>query len=166
MRLYVGLGGNAVLLGGFERAHDNQRHGGEKNQIGKAVRFAAESAQAEKLRAFRQRPQHGQAHQRKHRRARGAHFGDFFEHQPIIDARYPALVNRVVDIVDYHAGGEKGENQNAAGAVSGKQIRRGKSRNQRECFRDLPCVELGNVEHHAVSQLAQCEQRAVCQYDK
>ena len=39
-----GLGGNAVLLGGFERAHGNQRHGGEKNEIGKAVRFAAESA--------------------------------------------------------------------------------------------------------------------------
>ena len=75
------------------------------------MRLTAKLGKAAKQQDSQPAPQRRQPQLIQHRRARTANFGNLFQHQPIVDARHPTLINRVMNIVGNDAEREKQRNQ-------------------------------------------------------
>ena len=98
------------------------------------MRLTAELGKAAKQHDFQHAPQRRQPQLIQHRRARAADFGNLFQHQPIINARYPALINRIMYIVGNNAECEKHRNQQTRCLITRKQIQRSNHKCQRKRF--------------------------------
>ena len=118
------------------------------------MRLTAELGKAAKQNDFRYTPQRRQPQLIQHWRARAADFGNLFQHQPIVDARHPALINRVMHIVGNDAERKKQRNQQPWSLITRKQIQRSNHKCQRKRFRNFRSRQGFNPEYKAVGDFA------------
>lgn len=118
------------------------------------MRLTAKLGKAAKQHNFQHAPQRRQPQLIQHRRARTADFGNLFQHQPIINARHPTLINRVMHIVGNNAERKKQRNQQTRRLITRKQIQRSNHKCQRKRFRNF-CRRQGfNPKYKAIGNFA------------
>lgn len=123
------------------------------------MRLTAELGKAAKQHDFQHAPQHRQPQLIQHRRARAADFGNLFQHQPIINARHPTLINRVMHIVSNDTEREKQRNQQPRSFITRKQIQRSNHKCQRKRFRHFHSRQGFNPEYKAIGDFAGGKER-------
>ena len=118
------------------------------------MRLTAELGKAAKQHDFQHAPQRRQPQLIQHRRARAADFSNLLQHQPIVDARHPTLINRVMHIIGNDAEREKHRNQQTRRLITRKQIQRSNHKYQRKRFRNFRRRQGFNPEYKAIGNLA------------
>ena len=116
--------------------------------------LTAELGKAAKQHDFQHAPQRRQPQLIQHRRPRAADFGNLFQHKPIVNARHPTLINRVMHIVGNHAEREKQRNQQPRNFITRKQIQRSNHKCQRKRFRNFRSRQGFNTEYKAIGDFA------------
>ena len=118
------------------------------------MRLTAELGKAAKQPNFQHAPQRRQPQLIQHRRARAADFGNLFQHQPIINARHPTLINRVMHIIGNNAERKKYRNQQTRHLITRKQIQRSNYKCQRKRFHHFRSRQGFNPEYKAIGDFA------------
>ncbi len=118
------------------------------------MRLTAELGKAAKQHDFQHAPQCRQPQFIQHRRARAADFGNLFQHQPIINARHPTLINRIMHIIGNDAEREKQRNQQTRHLITRKQIQRSNHKCQRKRFCHFCRRQSFNSEYKAIGNFA------------